>query len=133
MKKIIVLILICVTGVIACGKKIVPESGENNIERKSTKESREDRNYSNSSRNTTPSFNNMERTAPQGQENNRVFMDIGKTIYVNKCGGCHALKNPSDYTLDQMSNFLNAEIAKAKLDKKDAEHVRGYMMANAKK
>jgi mono/diheme cytochrome c family protein len=60
-------------------------------------------------------------------------MEQGKTVFVSKCGTCHTLKNPGDYTIDQMNTILQAEIPKAKLSSKEAEQVTAYLLANAKK
>jgi len=60
-------------------------------------------------------------------------MENGKTVFVTKCGGCHALKNPGDYTMDQMNTILKAEIPKAKLSSKEADEVTAYLLANSKK
>jgi cytochrome c1 len=62
-----------------------------------------------------------------------VSLDPGKSVYVTKCNGCHGLKNPSDYTVDQTYAFLKIEIPKAKLSKRESEDVTAYMIANARK
>ncbi len=137
MKKLIVLSFICAAGIIACGKKIMPESGagnqsksENNKDAKTGTQS----STTNTSSNTTPSFNDMkgaQTPIPDGTK--PVNLDAGKTVYVTKCGSCHALKNPGDYTVDQMYAFLKTEIPKAKLSSKEGEQVTAYFLANAKR
>jgi hypothetical protein len=136
MKKLIVLILIFAAGIIACGKKIVPESGPESPERSGndkTEIKAETRSSNpNDSRTSTPSFNNMQRTVTATDyESKSVAMEKGKSVYLSKCVGCHVLKTPSDYTVDQMNKILKVEIPKAKLDKKEAEHVTAYLLANA--
>lgn len=137
----IVLILICAIGIIACGKKIVPESGPESPERSGNDrtESKAERGSSNSnsnsndSRTSTPSFNNMQKTVTATEyESKSVSMEKGKNVYVSKCGSCHALKTPVDYTVDQLNKILKIEIPRAKLDKKEAEHVTAYLLANAR-
>ncbi|HMK24553.1 MAG TPA: hypothetical protein VK483_00885 [Chitinophagaceae bacterium] len=136
MKKWIVLSLICAAGVISCGKKIMPESGagdhsksENSKEAKNGTQSSNTNNASSS----TPSLNNMQRSAPNNENARSVSMENGKSVFVTKCGGCHALKNPGDYTMDQMNTILKAEIPKAKLSSKEADEVTAYLLANTKK
>jgi Na+-translocating ferredoxin:NAD+ oxidoreductase RnfC subunit len=73
----------------------------------------------------------MQKPIPDGTK--QVDFNQAKTVYVSKCGGCHALKSPSDYTVDQMYAILKAEIPKAKLNSNDAELVKAYFLANAKR
>ena len=136
MKKWIVLSMICAAGIISCGKKIMPESGANNqskpVNGKEAKTASQSSN-TNAASNTTPSLNNMQRSAPNNENARSVSMENGKTVFVTKCGGCHALKNPGDYTMDQMNTILKAEIPKAKLSSKEADEVTAYLLANSKK
>jgi len=134
MKKLLVLFFICAAGVIACGKKVMPESDANNQTKSGKSKSATESSRSNTSSNTTPSFNNMERSVPPVPDGTRsVSMEKGKTVFVTKCSNCHALKNPGDYTVDQMNNILKAEIPRAKLTNKEANQVTAYLLANAKK
>ena len=136
MKKLLVLSFICVAGIISCGKKIIPESGANNPSKpandKSSKSATQPANQ-NTSATSAPSFNNMQNSAPNNDNPRSVSMEQGKTVFVTKCNSCHALKNPGDYTVDQMNTILKAEIPKAKLNSKEAEQVTAYLLANAKK
>lgn len=137
MKKLIVLLFFCAAVAIGCGKKIVPDSGANNPVRTGNDKVAKAETQTaatNDSRTTTPSFNNMQKSVPPPADGFRsVSMEKGKTVYVTKCNGCHALKNPGDYTVDQMNEFLKIEIPKAKLDNKEADQVTAYLLANAKK
>lgn len=137
MKKLLVMLFICAAGAVACGKKIMPESDANNQSKpandKAATAATQQAN-TNTSATSTPSFNNMKGSVLANQDNPRpVSLDKGKTVYVSKCNTCHALKNPGDYTTDQMNNILKAEIPKAKLDSKEAEQVTAYLLANTKK
>jgi cytochrome c5 len=136
MKKWIILSFICAVGIIACGKKIMPESNANNQSKpandKPAKEETKQTN-TNTSANATPTFNNMQRTIPAGLESPGLAnMEKGKTVYVTKCNTCHALKNPGDYTISQMNSILKAEIPKAKLNSQEADQVTAYLLANSK-
>lgn len=134
MKKLIVLSFICAAVVISCGKKIMPGSDANNPSNDKSAKSGTQSATTNTSATTTPSFNNMQKSAPQPDQGPRsVSMEAGKTVYVTKCNTCHALKNPGDYTVDQMNTILQVEIPKAKLSSKEAEQVTAYLLANAKK
>ena len=136
MKKLIVLSFICAVGVISCGKKIMPESDANNSSKSSNDKSAKSGTQSattNTSATSTPSFNNMQRSVPNNENSRSVSMENGKTIFVTKCNNCHALKNPGDYTVDQMNTILKAEIPKAKLSSKEADEVTAYLLANTKK
>ena len=137
MKKLIVLSFICAAAAMSCGKKIMPGSDANNpskpVNGKEEKTSGQSGN-TNTSSNTTPSFNNMKGTQPVIPDGTKpVSLDAGKTVYVTKCGSCHALKNPGDYTVDQMYAILKIEIPKAKLSSKEAEQLTAYFLANTKK
>jgi hypothetical protein len=137
MKKLIVMAFIGATVVISCGKKIIPESGTNNPSRPVNEKDVRDGTQTataNNSRTTTPSFNDMKgnnNDLPEGPRN--ISTEKGKTIYVTKCGGCHSLKNPGDYTTDQMNNFLKIEIPKANLNKSEADQVTAYLLSNTRK
>ena len=137
MKKLSVLFVICAIVIISCGKKIVPGSdannNSNNGNEKTTKSATQPVDQNNS-RTTTPSFNDMQNTVPPPIETPRnVSMEKGKTVFVSKCGSCHGLKNPGDYTVDQWNTILRNEIPKANLDNKESEQVTAYILANAKK
>ena len=139
MKKLIALTFICAAGIISCGKKIMPESDANNpskpVNDRSGKPATQIENTNTGTNsNAAPSFNNMQTTGPQPDAGAKTgTMDKAKTIYVSKCGGCHTLKNPSDYTQEQTLNFLRTEIPKAKLSSKESDAVTAYMLENAKK
>lgn len=138
MKKLFVLLVICAAVAVACGKKIMPESDANNQSKPANDKSANSATQSantNASSNTTPSLNDMKgfQTVPIENIPRAVPMDAEKTVYVTKCGSCHALKTPSDYTADQMRTILKAEIPKAKLNSTEAQQVTTYLLANAKK
>ncbi len=139
MKKWIILCFFGTALIVSCGKKMMPGSDVNNPSRTpgdktSGPGTQTAATNSNNSSNTTPSFNNSKQTITPPLESPRsVSADKGKTVYVTKCGGCHALKNPGDYTLDQIYTILKTEIPKARLSSREAEEVTAYLVANAKK
>lgn len=135
MKKLIVLSFICAAGVIACGKKIMPESDANNplksASDKSAKSATQPAN-TNTSATATPSFNDMKGSktvipdAPKP-----VSLDQGKAVFLSKCGNCHALKKISDYTPDRWKDILKVEIPRAKLSNEESDQVTAFIMAKA--
>ncbi|MGH2552064.1 MAG: hypothetical protein ACRDEB_00010 [Chitinophagaceae bacterium] len=135
MKNFLVISFICAALMFSCGKKIMPGAQKGNQSKNAKSEkSVTDQPDQHSSATSTPSFNNMQRTVPPPMESPRnISVEKGKTVYVTKCGNCHALKNPGDYTEDQLNNILKIEIPKANLDNKEAEQVTAYLLANAKK
>jgi cytochrome c5 len=72
-------------------------------------------------------------TTTASTDANAVKVAEGKTVYVNRCGRCHALKPVDAYTTAQWDGILKSMIPKAKLDAVQAEQVTLYVMANAKK
>ena len=134
MKKLIILLFICAAVAVACGKKIMPESDANNSSKTGNEKASKQSANSNTSSTSTPSFNDMkglQTPIPDGTK--PVDLEPGKTVYVTKCNGCHALKSPSDFTVDQTYAYLKIEKPKAKLSNKEDEQVTAYLLANAKR
>jgi cytochrome c2 len=57
----------------------------------------------------------------------------GKTVFTAKCGTCHELKNPGDYTAQQWTPIVKEMSRKAKLNDTDKANVLAYVQSNAKK
>ena len=57
----------------------------------------------------------------------------GQSVYSTRCGRCHYLKTPQDYTSQQWDNILKTMIPKAKLNSEEAKQVTAYVMEHAKK
>ena len=64
---------------------------------------------------------------------NSETASAGQTIYNNRCGRCHYLKTPQDYTSQQWDNILKTMVPKAKLNSEEAKQVTAYVMEHAKK
>ena len=115
----------------------MPESGANNSSKSANEKSATSASQSANTNktDTTPSMmtTKMLQTVVVPNVLKAVPMDDEKTVYVTKCNTCHTLKNPSDYTTDQMKNILKTEIPKANLSKKEADQVTAYLLANTKK
>jgi len=56
----------------------------------------------------------------------------GHWIYEEKCGHCHSLKNPSDYTVSKWESILNTMAGKANLDSFEKADVLAYVSFYAK-
>jgi hypothetical protein len=56
----------------------------------------------------------------------------GKEIFTAKCGKCHELKNPGDYTPTKWIGLINEMAPKAQLTDEEKQHVLAYVQANAK-
>lgn len=56
----------------------------------------------------------------------------GKQIFEAKCGRCHALKNPSEYTSQEWRPIMNSMADKAKLTTTEKTAVLTYVMQEAK-
>lgn len=62
-----------------------------------------------------------------------VVADQGKVVYQAKCGKCHGLKNPGDYTVDQWDGILKKMAPNARLTTEETEQVTAYVRSLAKK
>lgn len=56
----------------------------------------------------------------------------GKTTFEAKCGRCHALKNPGDYTAVQWVQLVGVMAPKALLTDTEKNNVLAYVQSGAK-
>jgi len=56
---------------------------------------------------------------------------MGKTIFINRCGRCHDLPKPDQYTAQRWEAILSYMIPRAKLTDEQGVHVTAYLTANA--
>ncbi|WP_133641429.1 c-type cytochrome [Sphingobacterium paludis] len=56
----------------------------------------------------------------------------GKVLFTNNCAKCHKLKEPESRTPEQWNKTLKRMIPKAKLNDRDGQLVRAYLIVNAK-
>lgn len=61
------------------------------------------------------------------------YVGLGKEVYVNKCGRCHALKTTSDYTKQAWMPIIDKMAVKANLDEKEKGYVLSYVMEYSKR
>ncbi|RTL57140.1 MAG: hypothetical protein EKK37_13900 [Sphingobacteriales bacterium] len=57
----------------------------------------------------------------------------GKTTYESKCGRCHALHAPDEFSAEKWVPYVDAMAIKAKLTDTEKANVLAYVQANAKK
>lgn len=82
---------------------------------------------------TTPTKTTVE-TKENSDKNYTVVLNssYGKEIYESKCGSCHDLNKPSDYTFKEWNPIMNKMAKKADLDYMQKQNVLGYLKDNAK-
>lgn len=83
---------------------------------------------------TTPTKTTVETKAPATNNNNTIALNTnyGKEIYESKCGSCHSLNKPSDYTYNQWNPIMDRMAKKADLDYMQKQNVLSYLKDNAK-
>ncbi|MDZ4810156.1 MAG: hypothetical protein SGI96_18115 [Bacteroidota bacterium] len=57
----------------------------------------------------------------------------GKIIFTNRCGNCHDLPKPEQYTAQRWEGILSYMIPRARLNDEQGVHVTAYLKANAAK
>jgi uncharacterized membrane protein len=58
---------------------------------------------------------------------------IGKTIFTNRCGRCHALPEPVQYNAQRWDGILAIMNPRARLDKEQEIHITAFIKANCLK
>jgi cytochrome c5 len=102
MKKTLFFLAIVVTIMQACQKKTLPTI---------------------TSRTTEPS-------KPVTVVNVKPDIAIGKTIFTNRCGRCHALPEPLQFTAQRWDGILARMMPRARLDKEQEVHVTAFIKEN---
>jgi mono/diheme cytochrome c family protein len=115
MKKTIT-IAVLVLAVIACHRKTVPASNIIISNKPNVEETKD-----------------IKVDPPKTEMSGSELAAQGKTVYTNRCGRCHGLKNTESFTASQWENILKAMIPKARLNDEEGKQVTAYVMANAKK
>jgi mono/diheme cytochrome c family protein len=72
------------------------------------------------------------KTSTETKTSNAELTSAGQTLYTNRCGRCHGLKNTENYTQQRWENILKTMIPKARLNDEEAKQVTAYVLANAK-
>jgi mono/diheme cytochrome c family protein len=114
MKKLVIVFSLSAF-VIACSHKVVPASG------------------STSATTPAPVTTTVAATEPAPVVTDQTAsIEQGHTIYTTKCGKCHGLKNPADFTSAKWDGILKVMAPKAKLNDAETAQVAAYVKANAK-
>ena len=82
---------------------------------------------------TTPTKTTVE-TKENSDKNYTVVLNsrYGKETYEAKCGNCHNLNKPSDYTFNAWNPIIDRMAKKANLDYLQKQNVLAYLKENAK-
>jgi cytochrome c5 len=59
------------------------------------------------------------------------FME-GKITYEANCARCHALKEPSNYTADEWTKWIDKMAPRAKISEEQKQQIFNYVSVNAK-
>lgn len=125
--------LIAFTAVImlaACHRKAAPEVNTGGTSSsKETGKTETKTNTATAPVSGTPSLDNKNQNSDIKPP---MSLDLGKAVFVNRCGKCHALKQPNNYTKGQWENILKAMAPKAKLTAEETDQVSAYLLANSK-
>ena len=57
----------------------------------------------------------------------------GKMIFINRCGRCHELHKPDQYTATRWEGILSYMGPRATLNEEQTVHITAYLKANAAK
>ncbi|MEO5945337.1 MAG: hypothetical protein ABIP79_00860 [Chitinophagaceae bacterium] len=60
-------------------------------------------------------------------------LNEGKIVFTNRCGKCHDLPLPDQFTEKRWEGILSYMIPRARLNEEQGIHVTAYLKANAKK
>lgn len=63
----------------------------------------------------------------------KADIDLGKQIFISRCGKCHDLPLPEQFTEKRWVGILSYMIPKARLTDEQGIHVTAYLKANAAK
>jgi hypothetical protein len=77
-------------------------------------------------RTTTPS-------APKTEELKAPDLLAGKQLFTNRCGRCHGLPDPLQYTAKRWETIMDLMAPRAKLSKQEQIHVTAWVKENAAK
>jgi hypothetical protein len=72
------------------------------------------------------------KSVPSKTETSTGDATAGQATYTAKCGRCHGLKNPGDFTSSDWVPILDKMAVKAHLDSTEKVNVLAYVQVNAK-
>jgi hypothetical protein len=56
---------------------------------------------------------------------------IGKTVFINRCGKCHGLPEPVQFTAERWDGILISMMPKARLNEEQKIHITAYIKSHA--
>ena len=89
--------------------------------------------YSCKSQQATPAIVSTETSAPMANLSKEEMLKKGEDLFNLKCGRCHGLPSPSQFTIADWQPIMAAMAPKAKLNADETNWVLAYVNANAKK
>jgi len=89
--------------------------------------------YSCKTQQTNPSVATTETSAPMAALTNEEMLKKGEDLFNLKCGRCHGLPSPADFTAADWKSIIASMAPKAKLSAEQSSWVLAYVSANAKK
>lgn len=125
MKKWVTLNVLCFSVLLACSKKTVPS-------KETAVTSREVTEKTTTAKDTTATAPPKTDTNPVAGMSQETLVKNGEAIFKAKCGKCHALKNPGDFTPERWDGILKVMFPRAKLDGAEQHEVLAYIKSNAK-
>ena len=83
---------------------------------------------------TTPTKTTVETKETTTDKNYTVVLNssYGKEVFESKCGNCHDLNKPSDYTFKAWNPIIDRMAKKANLDYLQKQNVLAYLKEHAK-
>ena len=74
-----------------------------------------------------------EPSAPPTEELTAADLPAGKQLFANRCGRCHGLPEPAQFTVKRWETIMVLMAPKAKLSKQEQVHVTAWVKENAAK
>lgn len=148
MRKIIVLSVLLTVALLACTRKVAPDSGATRM--RQTETAKKEGEEVQQKKEDEPAYDpDSEKGKPPTSEppvnpptlpppstpkepEKASDEETGRTIYNSKCKQCHAAKNVSRYTLAQWESILKTMVPNAKLSAEEEYFLLAYIRANAK-
>lgn len=75
----------------------------------------------------------IEPSAPKTEELSAPDLPAGKQLFTNRCGRCHGLPDPAQYTAKRWETIMALMAPKAKLSRQEQVHVTAWVKENAAK
>jgi hypothetical protein len=75
----------------------------------------------------------IEPSAPETEELSPPDLPAGKLLFTNRCGRCHGLPDPVQYTAKRWETIMVLMAPRAKLSKQEQVHVTAWVKENAAK